>query len=171
MTTKVINLYSFQELSEDAKKNAINELRDLNVDHQWWECTYEDALNIGVKITGFNLDRANYCNGDFTLSACEVAANIMRDHGHTCETYKTTVSFMEDWQPVFNDYMNEDSDKYESMESENLMQDMEDEFLKSLLEDYRIILSNEYEYLISDEAIIETIECNEYLFTEDGQLE
>ena len=30
-------------------------------------------------------------------------------------------------------------------------------------------LMNQYEYLISDEAIIETIEANEYEFTEDGE--
>jgi hypothetical protein len=32
-------------------------------------------------------------------------------------------------------------------------------------------LEKEYEYLSSDEAIIETIEANEYTFTESGKLE
>ncbi len=46
----------------------------------------------------------------------------------------------------------------------------EDEFLKELLEDYRIILQKEYEYQTSEEAIIGTIEANEYEFTQDGKM-
>jgi len=31
-------------------------------------------------------------------------------------------------------------------------------------------LSNEFDYLTSEDAIIETIEANDYYFTEDGKL-
>ena len=41
---------------------------------------------------------------------------------------------------------------------------------KALLNDYLSLLSNEYEYLISDEAIKETITANEYEFYENGKL-
>ena len=50
------------------------------------------------------------------------------------------------------------------------LEDLNKEFLRSLCEDYRIILQKEYEYLTSEEAIIETIEVNEYEFTEEGEL-
>ena len=46
--------------------------------------------------------------------------------------------------------------------------DLSDEFLKALLEEYRIILTNEFEWLTSDEAIIDTLRANEYEFNEDG---
>jgi len=49
-------------------------------------------------------------------------------------------------------------------------EDIDAEFLRSLCEDYRIMLQNEYEYLTSEEAIIETIIANEYEFTEEGEL-
>jgi len=48
------------------------------------------------------------------------------------------------------------------------LQEMEDDFLNSLIEDYSIILQNESEYLQSDEAIKETILANDYEFTKDG---
>jgi len=48
--------------------------------------------------------------------------------------------------------------------------DLDADFLKSLLEDYRIILSKEYDYLTGEEAIKETIQANEYEFTEGGKL-
>jgi len=53
---------------------------------------------------------------------------------------------------------------------ENELQDIEDEFLKSLLEDYSIMLQKECYYKQSKEAIIETIEANEYEFYANGKL-
>ena len=63
-----------------------------------------------------------------------------------------------------------DDDSDEFSEWENKMIIIEDEFLKSLLEDYSIILQKEYEYQTSEEAIIESIKANDYEFTEDGKL-
>jgi hypothetical protein len=157
-------------LNGEAKKVAIEKLLDINVDYQWWECTYEDAKNIGLKITGFGLDRNRHATGSFLLNASEVAANVLSQHGNECETYKTAENFMNEWQPIFNDYMNEDGENYESNDLEDKLNDLESEFLDSLLEDYSIILQNECEYLQSEEAIIETIEAHDYFFTEDGKL-
>jgi hypothetical protein len=171
MKTKTVNLYLFNELTEDLKSKVLENYYDINVDYDWWESTYEDAENIGLKITGFDTGRANYCNGEFTLSAYEVAANIIRDHGQKCETYKTAFSFMQQWQPIFNEYMNEDSEHYESAEYEEKMNDTENDFLNSLLKDYLIILRNEYEYLTSEDAIKETLICNDYYFNERGKID
>jgi len=101
MKTIEIKLYKFSELSKEAKQKAITELCDINVNYDWRESSYEDAKNIGLKITGFDLDREGYCNGEFLLSANEVCQNIFNEHGEMCETYKTAESFMEEWQPVF----------------------------------------------------------------------
>lgn len=168
MRTITKNLYQFEELSEEAKQKAVTTLYDINVGHHWWDCTYEDAANIGLKITGFGLDRDRHAEGEFILSACEVAQNIFNNHGETCDTFKTATDFMQNWQPVFNEYMDENSGHYESHDHEQTMLELEAEFLKYLLEDYSIILQNESEYLMSDEAIIETIHANEYEFDEDG---
>ena len=170
MRTIRIKLYKFNELSESAKQKAIESLYDINVDYDWWESIYEDAENIGLKLTSFDLDRNRHAKGEFNLAANEVAANIFRDHGEDCQTYKTAASFMAEWEPVFNNYMDENHEDYESNESEEKLNDMEDDFLNSLLEDYRIMLNKEIEYQNSDEYIIETIEANDYEFTQDGKL-
>jgi hypothetical protein len=154
-------VYKFSELSDQAKEKAIEKFRNVNVDHEWWESTYEDAENIGLKIKEFDIDRGSYVNGEFMLSAHEVAVNIIRDHGDKCETYKTARTFLEAVNSV---------EPTEGEEYENKMMELEDEFLKSLCEDYRIILQDSYEYLTSKEAIIESIEANEYEFTKDGKL-
>lgn len=170
MRTIECNLFSFDELSDTAKKKAIESNFDINVSYEWWESTYEEASNIGLQIDGFNLDRNRHATGSFNLSACEVAQNIFNNHGEQCETFKTATKFMDEWQPIFNLYMDESSEQYESSGAENEMADLEWSFLRSLLDDYSVILQEEYEYLCSDEAIIETIQANEYEFTEDGEL-
>ena len=170
MRTIEIKVYLFSELSEDAKEKAIEGLSDINVHYDWWNFTYEDAERIGLKITSFDLDRNRHATGELNTAAAEVCANIFKEHGETCETFKTATKFMEAWQPIFNEYMNEESEKYESQESELAMQDLEEDFLKSILDDYSIILQKESEYLQSKEAIIETIEANNYEFDEDGKL-
>ena len=158
-------VYKFDELPEDIKEKAIENLYDINVDYEWWQFIYEDAEQIGLEITEFDIDRASYCKGKFTLSAEEVAANIIKDHGKDCETFKTASSYLKEHDPIFSEYFNTEDSKLEDK-----LLELEDEFLKSLCEDYRIILSNEYEYLTSKEAIIETIKCNNYEFTEYGEL-
>jgi hypothetical protein len=168
MRTVRTKVYQFNELNESAKQTAIKKNSYINVDYDWWQSIYEDANAIGLKITSFDLDRRRHADGQFTLSACEVAQNIFNNHGEHCQTYQTAEKFMEKWQPVYNDYLDENSENYESGDLEDEMQDLEDEFLKSLLEDYSIILQNECEYLQSDEAIAETLIANEYEFTKDG---
>ena len=163
-------LYKFDELTEENQVKALLNLYDINVDHSWRESTYEDAEQIGLNITSFDLDRKSYVEGEFILSACEVAQNIFNNHGNHCETYKTAESFMLEWQPVFDDYMDEKSEHYESAEQEDKLLALESEFLKSLQEDYRIILQKDYDYLVSDEAAKETIEANDYEFNVDGKL-
>lgn len=161
MRTIRIKLYKFSELNEDAKQKAIEHLWDINVDSEhWYSGIMDDAENIGLKITDSD---EQYVKGEFTLAANEVAANIFRDHGETCETYKTAQSFMAEWQPIFDKYM-------DTEDGEDKLMDIEDEFRKSLCEDYRIMFSKEYEYMTSKQAIIETIEANEYEFTKDGKL-
>jgi hypothetical protein len=170
METKV---YKFDELSDEAKEKAIENLCDINMDTDWYESTYEDAENIGLKITGFDLDRMN-CDGSFLSSASECAENIKADHGKTCETYKDAVLFLEHWNALvekYSDGVNKNSVTEENVyEFDGYADELENEFLKDLCEDYRIMLQHELDYQTSKEAIIETIQCNEYEFTEDGNL-
>lgn len=162
MRTVRTKLYKFSELSKEAQQKAIESFSDVNVNYEWWESVYEDAENIGLKITGFDIDRGNYCKGEFNIAANEVAANIFKDHGESCDTYKTATEFMNEWQPLFNAYI-------ETEEGEDKLQEKENDFLKSLCEDYLKMLRTEFEYQTSEEAIIETIEANEYEFTKEGK--
>jgi hypothetical protein len=162
MKTITINLYKFSELSESAKQKAIAELSDINVSNDWWEYNYEDAKQIGLKITGFDLDRGNYAKGKIIGTAEETALLIKENHGPETDTFKLAEGFLLDLEKL--------ELKPESKDRELMIEDLEEYFLKELLGDYLYILKKEYEYRTSKEAIIETIESNDYDFTENGDL-
>ena len=167
------DVYKFNELSDETKEHCIEQMYDMNVDYDWWESVCYDAEQIGLKITGFNLDRGSYCSGDFIEYANEVAELIIKNHGKMCETYKTAQDYLTEYNKLTKDSLLcvECEEKAECLGDDDIdTDDIDAEFQKSLLEDYRIILQKEYDYLTSEEAIIETIECNDYNFTIDGKL-
>lgn len=140
-------VYNFDELSEDAKQKALENLYDINVNYDWWEFIYEDAENIGLKITGFDLDRNKHATGRLIHELPEVCKAIMSEHGEITDTYQLAKK----WRNKHG-------------------YDNEEEFSKALLEEYANILQKDYEYLTSEEAIIEAIQANEYEFYEDGRM-
>jgi len=168
MRTIELKIYSFSELSEEAQQKAISKQCGINVINvEWWDNLYEDAKEIGLKITSFDLDRNRHAKGEFILSANEVAENIIKNHGDIFgSTYKTAQNFIEEWNPLFHAY----ETGGENTDLEGDINDLKACFLNSLLEDYSILLQNEYEYLQTDEAIKDTIEANEYEFTEEGEI-
>jgi hypothetical protein len=172
MKTIEVQIYKFSELSEVAKQKAIEKMS--YVDFDWWDSVYEDAENIGLKISGFDIDRGSYCKGDFMADAEETANKIISEHGEECETFKTAKNYILERDRLVAKYSDgkniEIVTEYNENDFDNDCDDLDDEFLKSLCEDYRIILSKEYDYLTSDAAIIETIEANDYDFTENGEM-
>lgn len=163
--TVVTEVYKFSELSENAQDKAIQKLYDLNVDYEWWDSVYEDAKTIGLKLKGFDLDRHRHATGALTVSPLECIKLILTNHGESCDTYKLA----KDFEQAFTDFeasKNREDDSFDQDEFDEAREDFE----KALLEEYSIMLQHEYEYLTSREAIVESIECNNYEFDEDGNL-
>ena len=139
----------------------------------WWEGIFEDAEQVKLKLSEFDIDRGSYCRGEFIEDAKDTAEAIIENHGETCETHKTAMEFMRESAELFIVHpvkIAEDGFDDNEYRREQEQVDLDAEFLKSILEDYRIILQKEYEYLGSEATIIETIKSNEYEFTEDGKL-
>ncbi len=174
--TKTIHIFTFEELSEHAKDIAIENHRYDLLYNDWWQLIYEDAKNIGLKITSFDLDRNRHAEGDNLLAANEIAQNISNEHGERTDTYICASDFMEDWQPLFNEYI-ELSSKDETTEEEDDriyelegdLNEVESQFITDLLECYSVILQKDYEYNMRDEIIAEDIILNNMEFTADGE--
>lgn len=174
MKTKTIEIYEFDELSESAQDAAIDNIRTINNEYyEWWDSTYEDAETIGLCLTGFGLDRNRHATGYFKNGAEGCAHLIIDNHGETCATTVSAKVYLIDrnrfienarqWMP--------DEELEGEYNLESVLDDLNEEFLKSILEDYSMSLQRESEYLNSKENLLEVIACNEYTFNVNGQLE
>jgi len=185
-TTRSITLYSFSELSEQAKEKAIDKLQNINVEDDWWDPIYECAESIGLKIEEFDLYRRDI-KGCLTEYFLDVSRFIRQKHGKQCETFKIAADFHKDYIAAFVKWreaqvqMSDPSayhlkdwkpkDWLEEFIDEEEAEKIEEEFRKALLEEYRFELDREYDRLTGREAIVETIEANDFLFTENGRIE
>jgi myo-inositol catabolism protein IolC len=166
MRTITTNVYSFDELSEQAQQNAIEKLYDINVNFDWWEYVYSEAKELGMEINGFSLDRNYHCNIKLTDSAVSICHKIVENHS-ACETYKTAKEYIQKYDELFAKY--EDTTENQHIINDELY-DLDEEFTKQIEQNYLSMLKSEYEYKTSEETIKETIIANEYEFTEDGIL-
>jgi hypothetical protein len=148
-----VKLYQYDELSDKAKERALEWLgNDQGMKQEYeWEYIQEDAETVGLII----LELSNYCvnKGKFVDDARECARRIMTDHGKTCATYKTAAQFI---------------DALEAQDADTI-EETEKEFLRALLEDYRIMFNESVEYAYSHEALEEDMRANDYEFTEEGK--
>lgn len=167
-----VKLYKYDELSERSKEKACDWYYQFALDYEWWDSVYDDATNIGLKITEFDLGRAQMCRGQFTGDALECAEKIKKNHGDKCDTYKTAVAFLEERDKIVEQAeRDKNGDFVNEYELDQKLDKCEEEFLHALLEDYRVMLQNEIDHLTSREAIEESIIANGYEFTEGGKIQ
>lgn len=152
MKQVTIDLYEFNELNEFAKYKAIEANRYWNVEcNDWHEYTYEDAENVGIKITGFDLERRS-----IDASIKEVVATcrkIYKNHGPKCETHKIAKTFI---------------DEYPYTSSVQERDELKAVAIHHLSSAYLSMLEMEFAHRTSDDEVIESLICNEMLFTREG---
>lgn len=144
MRTIEMQAYKFNELDDNAKLQAIKYNIYINVNYDWYDCTYETLRECGIKVNSFDTGRNNSCEISFLITAHEVATNIVDTFGEAMDIVLYAKKFIKG--------------KYSFV---YFKRRLESEILNWLIQ--------EYEYLTSEEAIIETIEANEYEFTKEGK--
>ena len=165
MKLVTIECRQFNEWDADTQSVILDKHRDINLSHNWWENIYYDAEIIGIKLDGFDLDRNKHCSGKFINKAWQVAKNIISEHGDDCQTKNIALQYEKDVCSIAYEHEGKE-DEYTHTEHEEL----ESEFLNDILNEYANILQREYEYLYSDEAIIETLVVNQYEFDNKGNI-
>jgi hypothetical protein len=172
MKTKTIEIFEFNELSESAQEFALDNVRQGNYGYDWFEYTYEDAKTIGLHLTGFGLDRDRHATGNFEDSAEACAHLIVDNHGEACETYLTARAYLTDRDKLIESApIDADGELENEYNLDSDLDNLDNEFLRSILEDYSMQLQRESEYLDSKEHLLEMIDCNEYTFTSTGKIE
>lgn len=166
---KTILIYQFSELDEKARERARNKVRETASDWEWWDSIYDDAKNVHLKITSFNLDRSRHAKGEFLQAAPDTADAIIKDHGETSDTYKLAKEFLGARDRIIDCAARDENGDFESeLELDDALDELENEFKRALLEEYSVMLQNESEHMSTDEYIDDTIEANAYEFLETG---
>lgn len=195
MRTEIIErkLYKFEELSEEAKDKAIEKLYDINIDYDWWDSDFYDFKEIGkimgIKITNIYFSGFSY-QGDGACFEGEYFYNkgCLKELKEYAPTDEKLHQIAKDLQLIQKDafyhlyayvkhrghYNHEMCTEIDVRNDVNELTNEQDEQIKDALRDFmRWIyrqLEKQYEYLTSEEAIKETIEANEYEFTDNGEL-
>ena len=96
------------------------------------------------------------------------------EHGENCETHKIATKFLSDYDELVKRYsdgiIKDIVSEYNEEDFDNEIIELETELHHELSEEYLSILRKEYEYLTSEEAIIEALEANEIEFTINGEI-
>jgi hypothetical protein len=191
MRTKEVKLFKLSELSPSARERAIGSLSDINVDYDWWQDDglidlskqevnsrhlqkdYKDLLFSWSKIY-FDIDRDSYLQFiDLVVSDNNVFRKFLRIPKSLWENvYFRFENSKGNWNQsntkiVFeNQYNNRDFTSKQQSVLDRATSIFDDKISEGLSN-----LKQQYEFLTSESAIIETIEANSYEFTEEGELD
>jgi hypothetical protein len=195
--SKTYKLYSFAELSEEAKKTALEKLQDINIDYEWWDQDYEDYTMIGA-LMGITIDKiyfsgfssqgdgacfegkyhyqkgaikklSEHCPKETTVFYIARQLNKLQRENHNA--LRATVKHSGHYYHKYETEIDVTDSNEETNEFINIsIEDKIIELLRDFMEWIYRQLEKEYNYRTSEKAIIETIEANEYEFLANGEL-
>lgn len=195
MYTITKDVFKFNELSDSAKQAAIDAYRDVNVDYEWWQFTFEDAEKIleimgisdveisfsgfwsqgdGASFTGkFSHNKGNvkalkaYAPKDKELASILTRINKIQSRAF----YKLagTIGTRGRYCHAYTMHI---ANIYHTEHGYNYdVADAEAELLEAFQDVANWIykrLEKEYDYLTSDEIVAESFVANDYEFDEYG---
>ena len=163
MKTIEIKVYKFDELDEQTKEKVIDNYRHINVEDTFWYDWIKDDFNrLGLEIKEFDLGRRNYVK--IYIENFEDTSNyIIKEFGDSVLIKQTAKNYLKELKEIVSNFKeDEDIDR----EFETLDENYQHEFEADILS----YLRANYEHYISDEAVIDTIEANDYDFTTEGKI-
>ncbi len=168
MKTIKVKVFEYSELEDKAKEKARSWFSESIFDFDWYDYIYDEAKSLGFEITSFDLYRHDI-EGKIKTSCGDISKAIVKEHGKTCETYKTAKQYQKDLkalglEPEYNEQNNDVLEQWDANKEA-----LDAEFFKALLQDYLSMLRKESEYMESLEYLEEGIEANGYTFTKDGK--
>lgn len=193
---KEINLFKFDELTEDQKLYAIEGNRDINIHFDWYEfLTYDfqeknnNLFDIKqVYFSGFwsqgdgAMFEYNGINEDLknesieNLNLPKWKKNILKKVCYISGNGKQSGHYYHENSCNHNIYVEDENNGYYDNISE-LIEMYADEIENYIIDTYKLLcrqlyrdLEKKYNYLVSDESITETLILNDYYFTEEGEI-
>ena len=189
-------IYTFDELSDEAKERAIADWNHDGLDYDWWEYVVDDAKEIGklmgiqiknIYFSGFSSQgdgacfEGYYAHGKGSVKAVKAYApqdrelhQIARDLSRAQRPYfyglEASVRHQGHYNHEFCTVINVGDRR--DYPADDLSAGQEDitEVLRDFMRWIYKRLELEYEYLTSEEQVAETFMANDYEFTAAGKM-
>lgn len=196
---QTFNVYSFDELSDEAKEYAIENMRtsDSYLSYDWWDFVYDDAKII-ASLMGWNIEKIYfsgfYSQGDGACfeGSLEYKSGAYKEVTEYAPNDETLAFIAREWQALQRKhfyalratikhrghYYHERSMSCDAEDTRKeywhvVPYETEKEILELCTEFAQWVyknLADEYNYLTSDGAIEKFLIANEYEFTVDGEI-
>lgn len=178
MKKKVYYVYEFKELSEEIQEKILEKYWNINVDYEWW--TYDDYYNLIAEEYGIKIDMRGV---SFDLDRNEIAFDTFNHARSKNWTLPIQIVDLEKFLnkaglPYNEDgYVRIDHKHYSGGRIKNIIfsdgydDDALQEALDEMLDKILHTLKEEYRFLTSRQAIIETILANNFWFKENGEID
>ena len=163
MKTIEIKLYKYEELDKQTRKKVIENYRYINVEHStWYEWIKEDFSRLGLEIQEFDLNNPNYAK-IYINNFEDTSKNIIEEFGDNVLIKQTAKNYIDEYNKIQANFKDD-----EDIERE--LEILDEEYQHEFEADILSYLKANYEWEISDEAITNTIEANDYDFTTEGKI-
>lgn len=172
METVEQKAYKFDELSDEAKEKALNNLRHINVGWNWCHSVLNKANELGIVITSIDLEFGSI-DGFLKEEIPTVADNIIKNYSKDSQLYNIAICYKNKYREIIKQYDGSTDIVLEWKNTETIekeIDDLEKEFSREVLKAYLAEIRDEYDYQVSNEAVKDTIRKKGYLFTESGEL-
>ena len=182
MQTKVIETYGIEELEGRAKENALEWLRE-GLDYEWYDFVFDDAKKcasiLGIEIGDiyFSMDVGACFNGRFSYAKGWKKA--LKEYAPIdTELLRIGQELQAIQKPYFYNLsgMIESNDRYKTTKAAFHWHEtnMPDDDLSQVFTDFASWiyrnLEKEWDYLNSEEQLIETAKANGYAFDSEGRI-
>lgn len=191
---KVEKARKASELSGEALDKVLERFSEINVDHLWYE--YDETPEEDVKEHGIEVDMSKaswdlepryrqlywskdgirIVDMDKFLKSFKKYAKIPARLVKAIQQYEVELYFETnhygggDGKSILTFFDRSDDGITDNLKEINLDEALQGWFEKNIVGHILDYYQKNYDYLTSKEAIIETLDANEYLFTEDGRV-
>lgn len=182
--TFTFKTYTYDELSQEAKEKALEELQAINVDYEWWEFSVENEARVWEEEYGIAFEPSEVCfNLELRYQELYFSANKIgisdatkllaaisgkEEYGQMASEGLLVPSFSVQHFGGGNAVTHLRLEDYRADGSPDLPFDA-DEWFKDLVRGFWEKLAKEYQSLTTEESVIDTIKANELNFFEDGR--
>jgi len=185
MRTYETTVYKFSELKEEAQKTAIENMRDTNIFGEWWDFVYEDLkrdmIPFGIEVSkiyfsGFAsqgdgaMFEGHINDWEKLSSVIKISKGIKRlitdyDGGYLWKHeghyyHENCISFDDDMLVNWHYYLGQNIKPKDEKRIDKALTEINkaiEEFVKSKCRELYEALEQQYDWLVSDEAVKETL--------------